>query len=122
MSQEFYGVVYVGTCSVNGKQYVGQTTAKDPLKYIQGHFDSARRGGQKLLYNAIRKHGADSFTFEIIWWATDKASLDTSEDSFIQLFNTMSPAGYNLKGGGAHGLLSESVKAKIGLTAKEMLN
>jgi hypothetical protein len=60
MFQEFYGVVYIGTCSVNGKQYVGQTTAKDPLNYIQGHFDSARRGGQKLLYKA----GARRFVLE----------------------------------------------------------
>ncbi len=118
MLQEFYGVVYIVTCSVNGKQYVGQTTAKDPLKYIRGHFNSARNGGKKLLYNAIRKYGVNSFTSEIIWRCPDKVSLDTSEDSFIKLFETLSPNGYNLRGGGHSGKFVEEIKLKIGVLSK----
>ena len=117
MSQEFYGIVYIGTCSVNGKQYVGQTIAKDPIAYCRGHLLNAKKGEDKLFYNAIRKHGAENFTFEIIWRAVDKASLDVSEDSFIKLFETMSPNGYNLRGGGAHGRWPEEIKTKFSVSA-----
>ena len=114
MVQQFYGVIYLITCKVNGKQYVGQTVQKDPLKYLRGHFDSARRGGEKLLYNAIRKYGADNFTSEIIWYCPDKASLDVSENSFIELFETLAPNGYNLRGGGARGKFTD--EARLNLT------
>ena len=110
MVQQFYGVIYLITCKVNGKQYVGQTVQKDPLRYIQGHFNAAQNGKKKLLYRAIRKHGADNFTLEIIWWASDRTSLDISEDSFIELFETMAPNGYNLRGGGFNGRFSDELK------------
>ncbi len=113
MVQEFYGVIYLITCKVNGKQYVGQTTAKNPLKYIQGHFKSAKRGNEKLLYAAIRKHGAENFNFEIIWHCPDKVSLDISEDSFINFFDTIAPNGYNLKGGGSRGKHSDISRGNI---------
>lgn len=108
-----YGVIYLVTCLENGKRYVGQTTAADPLKYWQGHLNAARKGSEKVLYEAIRKYGAATFSFEVIWHAPDKISLDLSEDALISLFETMSPNGYNLRGGGSHGKFSIESKAKI---------
>lgn len=113
---DFYGVIYIGTCSINGKQYVGQTVAKDPFRYIRGHFSSARNGSKKFLHKAIRKYGEENFIFEIIWHTVDKASLDISENSFIELFETTAPNGYNLRGGGSHGKHSEASKALIKAT------
>lgn len=71
-----------------------------------------------MLYDAIRKHGIGNFTSEIIWRCLDKVSLDISEDSFITLFETLSPNGYNLRGGGHSGKFTDEVKIKIGALAK----
>lgn len=114
-----YGVVYVVTCLVNQKKYVGQTIAADPQAYWKAHLNSAKYGTRKLLYNAVRKHGAETFTFEVIWHANDKVSLDITEDSFIHLFDTLSPRGYNLRGGGASVKHLEETKLKTSIGVKK---
>lgn len=48
MIASHYGVIYIITCSVNLKEYVGLTTNKNPDYYIQGHFRGARRGDGKF--------------------------------------------------------------------------
>lgn len=118
----FHGVIYIITNTVNGEQYVGQTTSIYPERYIEGHFRSAKNGGDKILYSAIRKYGREVFTSEIIWWCKDKVSLDISENSFIRLFETMTPFGYNLKGGGSRGKFSDELKAKHSVILKAALN
>ncbi len=123
MKSEIYGVIYICTNIVNGKQYVGQTTAADPLGYwLRAHCYAARCGSKKLFHKAIRKYGEIAFTFEVIWYANDKISLDLSEDSFIDLFNTMAPNGYNLKTGGARGKFSNELKANHRVIMKEVRN
>lgn len=111
---EVYGIIYVGTNNINGKQYVGQTTSSDPVEYCSSHIKEALKGkgGNKIFYKAIRKYGADAFNFEIIYIAFDKEELDAAEDYFIIYeLKTLSPAGYNLRGGGARGRYSEEAKA-----------
>ncbi len=109
-----HGVIYLITNTVNRKQYVGQTISHNPLRYYRQHLSRARNGsGNLLIHRAIRKHGEDNFTFEVIWWANNQISLNISEDSFIQLFDTISPNGYNLRGGGARGKLSEVGKKNL---------
>lgn len=108
-----YGVIYVYTNIVNGKQYVGQTAVNDHLKYINNHVKAAESGYNKVFYSAIRKYGSESFMFEVIWTAFDKKSLDDAEDHFIMKeLRTISPHGDNMRGGGSHGKHSEESKAK----------
>lgn len=80
-----YGIVYVATNKLNGKQYVGQTTHNNPLSYWRNHISSAKRGDKKYLYRAIAKYGSDAFTFEVIFEARDRAELDAKEDEVILL-------------------------------------
>jgi group I intron endonuclease len=102
-----HGIIYLATCLVNEKQYVGQTTRSDPFAYWRRvHLGTARNGAGRYLHRAIRKHGEDNFTFEVIYAAFDQASLDEAEDFFILEFDTLAPNGYNLKRGGANGRLS----------------
>lgn len=109
MREGVYGVIYVATCIVNGKQYVGQTK-EDPANYWKIHLQRARNGKKKVFYSAIRKHGTDSFVFEVIFVAFDKLTLDLAEDYFIIEWGTMTPHGYNMKGGGATGKLSKETR------------
>jgi group I intron endonuclease len=106
-----YGIIYVGTNTVNGKQYVGQTTEDDPLRYWKRRVWSAKSGRRiQAIHSAIRKYGENAFTFEVIWCAFDKLSLGIAENLFITSLNTLAPNGYNLKGGGPQGKWSEEAK------------
>jgi group I intron endonuclease len=103
MSEYRYGCVYVGTCQVNGKQYVGQTICKNPKDRFKSHKTNATNGGKQPLHLAIRKYGFKSFSFEVIDYADSQEELDLLEDYYIVVLNTLSPSGYNLKRGGARG-------------------
>jgi|ERR1039458_282653 group I intron endonuclease len=108
-----YGVIYVATNTVNGKQYVGQTTARRPVRRWNSHLQRAHKGGGHPLYCSMRKHGASAFVFSVIGIADDQKSLDNLEQSFILSLNTIAPNGYNLKNGGGGGLHSEEFKARM---------
>lgn len=100
----YYGVVYIITCLINGKQYVGQTIQDNPInRWKTGHLSSARGKSRVLLHNAIRKYGAESFIFEIVGYAEDQEALNVLEDLLICLNKTLAPTGYNLRRGGSRG-------------------
>ena len=115
-----YGEIYLGTCSIDNKQYVGQTTSSLVARKNR-HFRNARKGGRSYLNSAIRKHGKEAFTFETIWLAFDKESLDNAEDHFIILLSTLAPNGYNLRRGGANGIHSEASRLNISIKTKEAM-
>jgi len=111
-----YGVIYVITNAVNGKRYVGQTTAQSPLARWKDHLKLARNGTKSALYAAIRKHGSEHFSFEVVCGLQDKLSLDAAEDSWIQSLGTLTPRGYNLRSGGANGKHHSASIAKLKAT------
>lgn len=98
----------------SGKQYVGQTTRDVSLRWRE-HIDDALDPAKdrcKALNGAIRKYGADSFKVSIVayclpWW------LDHYELAYMLHFDTLSPAGYNIKLGGSNGTHHPETKAKI---------
>lgn len=96
-------IIYLLTNTVNGKQYVGQTTQRLSRRW-SNHCMAARRGSPQRLYCAMRKYGTEMFTCEIledlgestnehlnereIYWITEKKTFGT---------------GYNMtEGGGGH--------------------
>lgn len=97
-----YGIVYVVTNTVNGKQYVGQTTQALAKRWA-GH--TSRSNKQcRALWNAIQKYGAGAFTLATVDSGTDKDDLDAKETEWVSRLGTVSPAGYNLTtGGGSSG-------------------
>lgn len=113
-----YGSIYVGTCSISKKQYVGQTISKDPMRYCEGHLREVVKGGHKIFYNAIRKYGVETFSFELVGYASDQTALDLLEDFFIIGLNTLAPHGYNVKRGGAHGPWSGEGKRRLSAAVK----
>lgn len=99
---EKIGYVYLTTNIVNGKCYVGQHLATE--------FDTKYKGSGTYIMRAFNKYGWKNFKCEIICWCTTQSQLDACEDNYISLLNTISPNGYNLKGGGANGKLSEEAR------------
>lgn len=102
------GCVYLTTCLVTNKQYVGQTIK-------QGISKKYYYGSGKLLKLSIKKYSKSNFKKEII---IDNISCFTAlnilEQVYIKKYNTMYPYGYNLDAGGTSGgNRSELTKQKL---------
>ena len=94
-------------------RYVGVTTRGVERRWNHGH----RQPGGKTrtaLKDAIRKYGKDAFTVEHVACAWDTESLSDLERILIDQYGTLSPEGYNLKGGGFIGIVySDEIRARI---------
>tara|TARA_B100000902_G_scaffold202164_1_gene192673 strand:- start:2266 stop:2904 length:639 start_codon:yes stop_codon:yes gene_type:complete len=123
------GLIYKLT-SPNNKSYIGQVVQflKDGRKKgVRGrwlqHCGSARRNckdGCVYLNRAIRKYKPENFTIEILIYC-DIDKLDMYEKQFIDIYDTLTPNGYNLQEGGASGKHSKETCKKRSLSMKKML-
>jgi group I intron endonuclease len=87
--------IYLVTNNVNGKVYIGQTKRKDRWYH---HVWEAQKGrkNKMLLHKAIRKYGAESFTYEVLVSGVPAEKVNDYERMFIESFNsTDSLVGYN---------------------------
>jgi hypothetical protein len=94
--------LYLITNKVNGMQYVGITI--NPLwQRFSGHKRSAAKGTNTKLYNAIRLHGIENFSIELLRSdARSFAGLQQQEVSEIEKRDTINN-GYNVSPGGSIG-------------------
>ncbi len=89
------GKSYIGKCSK------GNTRIESHYKYYS---DPKYEYRAKLLYRAMKKHGAESFSYEILYEASSIEELNSKEKEFIELFKSRDPAiGYNIRHGGDGG-------------------
>ena len=113
MKNKPYGIIYKITNKINGKVYIGQTIRSFNKRY-KGDLLNTHN---EHLKNSILKYGIDNF--EIIKeydTAQDQEELNQKEEYYINLFNSMDPSkGYNKKGGGSRGKLSEETKKKVSI-------
>jgi group I intron endonuclease len=109
-----YGLIYVATNRATEDQYVGQTRQKFKTR-VQAHRISARNPKFKF-HKAIASFGFETFSFEEVFNAFDKESLDFAEQEIIK---DLSPT-YNMtKGGsGMPGPVSDDTRAKRSEDAK----
>lgn len=93
--------IYLITCHVNGKHYVGRTTRKDPNFRWNEHRSTVGRlssvNNHLPLYRAMRKHGLENFTFEVIEKVASRDLLPERETYWIRHYGSLSPKGYNLE-------------------------
>lgn len=95
-----YGIIYVITNTVNGKQYVGKTV-EGLIRRWARHISYAIHGHTNMLiHRAIRKYGKESFIIEAIATANSHLELVALEKTLINRYKTLVPAGYNLTAGG----------------------
>ncbi|AGE49237.1 GIY-YIG catalytic domain-containing endonuclease [Acanthocystis turfacea Chlorella virus Br0604L] len=101
------GFIYMLT-SPSGKSYIGQT-----IKPIETRFKEHQTPSSQCvaISRAIRKYGWENF--EKHWYEVPDEELDNHEELMIDVLGTLSPNGYNLKGGGGNGKPSEETKKKI---------
>jgi hypothetical protein len=121
--------IYMATCLVNGKRYVG-ITKQGLAKRKRRHLYLAQKGdtGCNRLYDAIRKYGEDSFRWQSIATAETEKEAFKIERALIKKIRKFSEE-YNVTDGGEGGGRSagapfpEDARAKlreIGLQNKDI--
>lgn len=107
-----YGIIYCAENTINGKKYVGQTTAT-LRERVQRHIRRSINCSQMVLHNAIRKYGVEHFVFKEIDSAETKDELDRKEQKWISELNCLAPNGYNVAIGGRSIVQTPEIRAKI---------
>lgn len=97
-------IIYLLTNTVNGKQYVGQTSMGLDWRWRQ-HCTDARCSSTAHLHKAIRKYGPDAFIREILEHTTTE-DVNAREVYWIAELKSKE-MGYNMTegGGGMRGLI-----------------
>lgn len=91
-------VAYLVENRVNGKRYVG--ISKSVKRRWRAHKYRAAGAGTSALHSAIKKYGIENFAFEVTACARSWDDLCELERVLIKQHGTLSPNGYNLRGGG----------------------
>lgn len=94
-------VIYLIDSHLTKRAYIGQSA--EPKRRWYGHKYSAKRGVKGPLYDAMRKHGVDAFSFTILEvHAVDveQCVIDQRERELIRQHQTLFPDGYNVAPGG----------------------
>lgn len=102
------GYIYCIT-SPSGKRYIGQTERHYEKRFRE---HCALSNCCILLENAIRKYGKDNMKFEVLLMINNEC-LDDYEIKFIQFYNTLEPAGYNIRTGGDKAKHSDASKQRM---------
>ena len=84
--------VYKTTNSIDGKYYIGVHSSKS--------MDDSYLGSGHILKRAIKKHGTEAFTREIIFCAFSKEDAFAVEQELVTLEFTLDPNTYNICIGG----------------------
>lgn len=101
-------LIYKYTSKTSGKSYIGQTN--NPVARKKAH---AKAAHDFAFASAIKKYGFEDFDYEIL---EENLSLDDAnarESFYIESLNTLSPNGYNLRGGGGNAVFSEESRLKL---------
>lgn len=91
---DMYGMIYLLTNTRTKKQYVGQTTQSLDARFNR-HVSDALAGEPTPLATAIRLHGVQAFTRQILRTLVRVSDLDTVERNYINRYGTLHPYGYN---------------------------
>ena len=102
--------VYKITNTVNDRVYVGLTAGPLRTRWVQ-HKCAANTNVDKPLYRAMRKHGIDKFSIELLYTATSLEDMRDAELRYIKELNAhAADGGYNLTDHGfQHGKANQPV-------------
>jgi group I intron endonuclease len=95
--------VYVITCLVNQKQYVGKT--KDPDERMRGHFlhGPNRPKLRQVIHEAVKKYGSENFRFEVVSEHETEEEAFSEEHRLILEKRSQGVHLYNMNDGGVGG-------------------
>lgn len=88
-------IIYKVTNKINGKIYIGQTTANLEKRRSQHLYDSKTNRYKSIFHRALRKYGVDCFTWSIIETCNTYEELDEMEFHYIMQYDSHIN-GYNM--------------------------
>lgn len=94
--------IYKVTNKLNGRSYVGQTYDVRSRWWLHKR---CRPEDDCYFHRALKRYGADNFTWEVIDTANSKEEANHKEIEYIKTLNTLRPNGYNTMTGGQGGCL-----------------
>lgn len=107
-------IVYMAQNMMNGKVYIDQTVRSLDERKRQHLHDGLILNKNYHFYNAPRKYGKDSFSWNVLCECSSVDELNQKEIEFIaEHRSTEREFGYNLKSGGLGGHHSDETKEKI---------
>ena len=115
-------IIYCATNTATGKRYVGLTTKTLGVRQGQHRRKATMHGVESPFYRAIRKHGWNAFSWEVLESCETLADLNAAEKKWIRSLGSMiNQHGYNLRDtGDVHAgfrkTISEQAKEKIRAT------
>ena len=111
--------IYLLKNLLDGKVYIGQT-----WQTLEERFNSGNGyRGSHHIDNAIKLYGKENFTYEILITTENQMTANWLENFWIETFQSRnSKIGYNIRGGGSIGKLSEETKNKISASLKGNTN
>lgn len=89
--------IYCFTNKLNNKKYIGQTINPNQRYAVHKYYT---KNDDRYFYRALRKHGLENFTFEVIRENLSWKEADEIETQLIAELNTIWPNGYNIAPGG----------------------
>ena len=108
--------VYKVTNSVNGKIYIGRTK-HSLIKRLNEHKRGCKtEKGCRLLFRAMRKHGVDNFSIELLETCLSFNEMKKREGELIKFHDSCNPLiGYNLRYSTEDGeeFISEELKKRM---------
>lgn len=97
-------IIYKATNLINAKLYIGQTVQGLNRRKMRHIRRAMNNDIHFAFHRAIKKYGAENFTFEILHHCLSKEEMDRKERESIKELNTKIPHGYNLTDGGGGNL------------------
>jgi group I intron endonuclease len=103
-------LIYKITNLVHGRVYIGQTVQSNPKMRWYSHWDYVRKGRKSYLYDSMRKHGMNNFSWEVIDRASSVDELNDLEAKWLDHYRSIGEVYNNREAGGNKLHSAESIE------------
>lgn len=104
--------IYKFTHIDSGRCYIGQTIQLPEQRKAEHLSNSKYSTKEYHFHNALKKYGANAFTFEVIDTAPTLHELNMLEEKYILLYDSINN-GFNIRNGGENKLHSDESKRRM---------